>query len=114
MASYLIQASYTPEAWAAMLKNPQDRSEAIRAVVEKLGGRIGQFWFTFGDYDALGVLDMPDGVSAAALSMAVSAGGACRSVRTTPLLSVAEGLDSMKKAATCGYKPVTQTSAARG
>jgi hypothetical protein len=44
--------------------------------------------------------------------MAVAAGGACRSVRTTPLLSSAEGLDAMKKAASCGYKPVGQAAQA--
>jgi hypothetical protein len=44
--------------------------------------------------------------------MAVAAGGACRSLRTTPLLSSSEGLEAMKKAATCGYKPITQAAKA--
>ena len=51
-------------------------------------------------------MEMPDNVSAAALSLAIGAGGACRSVKTTPLMSIAEGIEAMKKAATCGYKPV--------
>jgi uncharacterized protein with GYD domain len=89
-----------------MIQNPQDRSAAIQTPVEKLGGRIERFWLSFGDYDVVGVVDMPDSVSAAAFSMAVAAGGACRAVRTTPLLSSSEGLEAMKKAATCGYKPI--------
>ena len=88
MASYLLQVGYTPEAWSAMIQNPQDRSAAIKAPVEKLGGRVERFWLSFGDYDIIGVIEMPDSVSAAAFSMAVAAGGACRAVRTTPLLSV--------------------------
>jgi uncharacterized protein with GYD domain len=106
MASYLLQVGYTPEAWSAMIQNPQDRSAAIQTPVEKLGGRVERFWLSFGDYDVVGVVDMPDSVSAAAFSMAIAAGGACRAVRTTPLLSSAEGVEAMKKAATCGYKPI--------
>ena len=107
MASYLYQISYSAEAWAALVKRPQDRVEAIRKVVEKLGGKVEAFWFAFGDYDLVGVLDMPDNASAAAFSVAVAAGGACKDVKTTPLLSIAEGLEAMKKAGSSGYKPVT-------
>ena len=62
----------------------------------------------FGDYDLIGVVDMPDSISAAAFSMAVAAGGACKSVKTTPLLTAGEGIEAMKKAAVCGYRPVGQ------
>ena len=114
MASYLLQVGYTPEAWAAMIQNPQDRSAAIKTPVKKLGGRVERFWLSFGEYDIIGVVEMPDNVSAAAFSMAIAAGGACRAVRTTPLLSSSEGLDAMKKAATCGYKPVSRAAKAGG
>ena len=107
MASYLFQISYTTEAWAAMIKHPQDRPEAVRKVVKKLGGKIGSFWMAFGDYDLVGVLEMPDNVSAAAFAIAVAGGGACKKVKTTPLLSVAEGMEAMKQAGKSGYKPVT-------
>jgi uncharacterized protein with GYD domain len=107
MASYLYQISYSSEAWAALVKRPQDRVEAVRKVVEKLGGKLETFWFAFGDYDLIGVLDMPDNASAAAFSVAIAAGGACKQVKTTPLLSIAEGLEAMKKAGSSGYKPVT-------
>jgi uncharacterized protein with GYD domain len=107
-----LQVGYTPEAWSAMIQNPQDRSAAIKVPVEKLGGRVERFWLSFGDYDIVGVVEMPDSVSAAAFSMAVAAGGACRSVLTTPLLSAAEGMEAMKKAATCGYKPISHVAKA--
>ena len=38
MAYYLLQLAYTPEGWAAQLQNPQDRVEAVRPVIEGLGG----------------------------------------------------------------------------
>jgi uncharacterized protein with GYD domain len=80
---------------------------------EKLGGRIERSWLSFGDYDIAVVVDMPDSVSAAAFAMAVSAGGSCKAVKTTPLLSVQEGLEAMKKAGESGYRAVVQTQTAR-
>jgi uncharacterized protein with GYD domain len=91
-----------------MIKHPQDRAQAVGKAVEKLGGKVGSFWLAFGDYDLVGVLEMPDNVSAAAFAFAVAAGGACKAVKTTPLLSIAEGMDAMKKAGASGYKPVTR------
>jgi uncharacterized protein with GYD domain len=104
MASYLIQVAYTPESWAAMIKEPQNRLEAVRPVVEKLGGKFEQAWLTFGDYDLVGVVDMPDNTDAAAFAIAVSAGGGCKAFKTTPLLNVGEGIEAMKKAQGVGYR----------
>jgi uncharacterized protein with GYD domain len=105
MAHFLLQVSYSPEAWAAMVNNPQDRSQAVEGPIKKLGGKMEKFWMSFGDYDVVGIVDMPDNVSIAAFSMAISAGGACKSVKTTPLIGMEEGIEAMRKAATCGYKP---------
>src|SRR5262249_6699522 len=56
---------------------------------------------------------MPDNISAAAIALAFAAGGSLRNYKTTPLMSNAEGPEAMRKAATCGYKPVpTPASAA--
>ncbi len=107
MANYLLQLSYTTSAWASLTKRPANRVEAVRKVVEKLGGTITGFWFSFGEHDLVGVLDMPDNVSAAAFAIAIAAGGACQNVKTTPLLTVEQALEAMKKAGTSGYKPVT-------
>ena len=106
MAHYLLQLSYTPEAWAALVQNPQNRAKAVEGALAKLGGKMDQAYLSFGDYDVVGIMSLPDDVSAAAFSMACSAGGACRSVKTTPLLTFAEGIESMKKAAASGYKAV--------
>lgn len=102
---YLAQASYTAEALSAMIKNPQNRSEVVRQIIEKLGGRLEGFWFTFGEYDVALVFEMPDNVNAAAFSMAVSSGGALKALKTTQLITPEEAMAAMKKAAKSGYKP---------
>lgn len=108
MPSYLMQVAYGSEGLAAIIKNPQDRTEAVRKPIEKLGGKLNGAWFTFGEYDVAVILEMPDNVSAAALALAFGAGGACKAVKTTPLLSPAEAVEALKKAGSTGYKPATK------
>ena len=105
MAQYLVQVAYTPQAWAALVKNPQDRMQSVGPVVERLGGKVQGAWLTFGEYDTVVIAQLPDNVSAAAFSMAVSAGGACKSCTTTPLMTAEEGVEAMRKAAGAGYRP---------
>jgi uncharacterized protein with GYD domain len=104
MGHYLIQVAYNPEGWQALVKNPQNRVEAVRPAVEKLGGRIENAWYSFGDYDVTLVVQMPDNTSAAALSIAFAAGGTLKTVKTTPLLSATEALEAMRRAGGAGYR----------
>jgi uncharacterized protein with GYD domain len=104
MPRYLIQLAYTPDAWAAMVKQPQNRLEAVRPVVEKLGGKFEHAWLAFGEYDIVGVVEMPENTDAAAFAMAVAAGGAAKTFKTTPLLSVEEGVEAMRKAQEAAYR----------
>lgn len=112
MPFFLHQVSYTPEALARLIANPQDRFDAVRAPIDKLGGRILNSYFAFGEYDAVLITEMPDSVSAAAIALAFGAGGSLRTCQTTALLSNAEGLEAMRKAASCGYKPVQAAASA--
>jgi uncharacterized protein with GYD domain len=105
MAHYLLQVAYTAEAWAALVKNPQDRREAIRPVIERLGGNLDSAWFAFGEYDVVVICQMPGNVSAAAFSIIASAGGAVRAAKTTPLMTIEDGLEAARKAAGAGYRP---------
>jgi len=107
MPYFLEQVAYTSEGWGALVKNPQNRIEAVRPAIEKLGGEIESAWFAFGEYDVVLILQMPDNVNAAAIAIAFAAGGACKSVKTTPLITIAEGVEAMKKAATAGYRAAT-------
>ncbi|HEX9261598.1 MAG TPA: GYD domain-containing protein [Candidatus Bathyarchaeia archaeon] len=105
MPFFLVQLSYTAESWNHLVKDPQNRMVAVSPVVESLGGKIEWAFLSFGDYDAVGVLNFPDDITAAALSMAMMAGGGIRSIKTTPLISWEEGVDAMKKAKKAAYKP---------
>jgi uncharacterized protein with GYD domain len=105
MPLYMYQASYTNEAWAEQLKNPQNRLEQMRPVVEAAGGKLLAFYYAFGEYDVVAIMEAPNNVSISALALAVAAGGALKDGKTTVLMSVEEGLEAMRRAGATGYRP---------
>ncbi len=105
MPKYMYQVSYTSESWATQLGSPQDREQQIGQVVQRLGGRLESFYYTFGDYDLVLIADFPDNESAAAISLAATSGGAVKSIKTTPLMTTSQGMEAMRKAAGAAYRP---------
>ena len=105
MAHYMYQAAFTSDAWATLAKNPQDRTEAVRTLIEGVGGKLISYHFAFGEYDIVVMAELPDNVSAAAGAIAVAVGGAVKAVKTTPLFSVREGVEAMRKAGQVNYQP---------
>jgi uncharacterized protein with GYD domain len=105
MPLYLGRFSYTTDAMKALLSEPQDRSAAAREVADSLGGKLLGFWYAFGEFDGVFLMEAPDNASAAALAMAVGAGGALSEVETTVLLDMDEAQDAMRKAAAATYRP---------
>lgn len=105
MPSYLMRFSYTPEAWARLIKKPEDRREVARSVVERLGGKLLGFWYGFGEHDGFVLIEAPNNVSAAAFSVGISAGGSLRSAETTVLLTVEEAIEMLEKAQGLPYRP---------
>lgn len=99
MPLFMYQAAYTPESWAAQLKNPQNRVETVgRQVCEAVGGKLVGGWLCFGEYDLIIIADVPNNEGMAAIALAVAAGGAIKASKTTVLMSGAEGVGALKKA----------------
>ena len=90
-----------------MVANPQDRSEAARKLIEGLGGTLHHFFFSFGDYDLVGLIEAPDDKMMAAGALAVAAAGTAARSHTTKLITATEAMASMTLAgkATGSYKP---------
>lgn len=97
MPKYLIQASYTAEGLKGLHKDKASgRKAAVAEAVGNLGGKLEAIYYAFGKDDAILILEMPDNVSASALSLAISATGLVRT-RTTPLLTVEETDQALQK-----------------
>jgi uncharacterized protein with GYD domain len=103
MPKYLIQASYTAEGVKALLKDGgSKRRAAAETAIKGLGGKLESFHFAFGDTDVFAIAEVPDNISAAAVSLAVSASGSVQA-RTTVLLTPEEMDQATKK--TINYRP---------
>lgn len=103
MPKYLLQGSYTMEGIKGLLKDGgSKRRQAVEQAIKGLGGQLEAFYFAFGETDAFGIADVPDNVSAAALSLAIAASGAAQ-VKTTVLLTPEEMDRATKK--TISYRP---------
>ncbi len=85
MPVYLMRFSYTPETWARLIQNPEDRRDAARAYIEQVGGSLHGFWYGFGEYDGYAIFEAPDNVSMSGAVLAIAGGGALASVETTVL-----------------------------
>jgi len=104
MPLYLSRFSYTPETWARLISNPEDRRAAAQSYIESVGGRLHGFWYAFGTYDGYNLWEAPDNVSMAAVALAISGGGALSSLQTTVLMTVDETLDALRKAKQVRYR----------
>src|SRR5688572_31822483 len=105
MPLYLSKFSYTPETWARMISNPEDRRTAAQKYIESVGGKLHGFWYAFGTHDGYNLWEAPDNVSMAAVALAIGAGGALSSLETTVLMTVEETMDALRKAGDVKYRP---------
>jgi uncharacterized protein with GYD domain len=104
MPMYLTRFSYTPETWAMLIAQPEDRRRAAQAYIESVGGHLHGFWYAFGTHDGINLWEAPDNVSMAAVALAIGGGGALSSIETTVLLTVEETIDALGRAQGVGYR----------
>ena len=104
MALYLTRFSYTPETWARLIANPEDRRKAAQTYIESVGGKLHGFWYAFGEQDGYNLWEAPDNVSMAAVALAIGSGGALSSIETTVLLTVEETMEALGKAGQVRYR----------
>src|SRR5688572_2671700 len=104
MPLYLSKFSYTPETWARLVNNPEDRRVAAQSYIESVGGKLHGFWYAFGSHDGFNLWEAPDNVSMAAVALAIGGGGALKSIETTVLLTVDETIAAPGRASTIRYK----------
>src|SRR5579859_7432939 len=105
MPLYMYQAGYTAESVASLLEEPRDRITSVAKAFEDMGAEILVGGYPLGEYDVLVVYTAPDDATAAALALAIAAGGATRSAKTTRLLTGGEWVSSLQKARGSWYRP---------
>ena len=110
MAKYAVFFTYSSDAWARMINNPGDRTAAVRQLADSLGGSLESAYWMFGAHDGIVIVDVPDSVRAAALSVAVGSTGSFKHLETHELFSqdqLGQMLSHAKNAAQA-YQPPGQ------
>jgi len=95
---YLIEVGYTSESWNTQIQSQANVVDRISPALKACGGKLECIYYAFGEVDLIAVIDFKAPEDAAAFALAVGSTGALRLYRTTPLLSVEQGMASMKKA----------------
>lgn len=98
MPLYMTQFAYTPEAWKALVKKPEDRGKVFGELVEKMGGSFVSMYYCMGEYDGLVIYEAPDESTAVAMVLSAISPGHLRATKTTVLLSVEDTMGAMNKA----------------
>lgn len=108
MAKFLSHGSYSLEGVKGLIKEGGSaRRSHFKEIVGHLGGNVEAFYYAFGGDDVYSIVDLPDNVSSAALSMALAAGGGFRS-STIALLTPEDVDQAVRKVASVGYRPPGQ------
>jgi len=107
MSQFLFQVAYTADSWATQVRDQGNVLERIQPLLDGCGASVTGCFYAFGDYDLVLLADFPGAEEAAAFSLAATAGGSVKSIKTTPLLSVDQGISSMRRASEIGrnYHP---------
>jgi uncharacterized protein with GYD domain len=100
----MTQFAYTSDAWAALAKNPQNREEVFRSLVEKLGGRLLAFSYAFGEYGGMFITEMPDETTVATAVLAAISPSHFKAIKTTVLLTTEQTLKAMREAGKQSYQ----------
>jgi uncharacterized protein with GYD domain len=107
MSYYLFQMTYSDSAIKGLISTPTDREAAARKLIESLGGKLHHFFFAFGKYDIVALIENADEKAVMAGTAIIGASGTASSMMTTKLMSSKDATAAMSLAAkTMGsYQP---------
>lgn len=99
MPKYLVESSYTAEGAKGLAKDGgSNRRKMVKKMVESMGGTLEAFYFAFGGADVWAIIDVPDNVTVAAMSLAIHQNGAV-ALKTHVLMTPEEMDKAAKKSA---------------
>lgn len=103
MPKYLVKASLTADGAKGTIKEGgTSRRDTVSKMIEGLGGKVEAFYYALGETDAYVIVDAPDNLTVAAVSLTISASGAV-ATNTVVLLSPEEIDEATKKSV--DYRP---------
>ena len=104
MALYMVQFAYTPQAWKQLSKNPEDRTAAVKTLLEQAGCRLESLYYSFGEYDGFLIIEAPNEMDAMTFILAALGPGHLRGTKTTLLIRPSNVVEAMRKAGTLSFR----------
>ncbi len=90
MPKYLVQFTYTGEGLRGLAgEGGSKRREVIEKLVDIMGGKLEAYYFAFGEYDGIAIVDGRDTVSHLAGILAINGSGLVKT-KTTVLITPEE------------------------
>jgi uncharacterized protein with GYD domain len=105
VAKYLVLFSLTSESAKRFVANPSDRAAVIRELAESAGGSLESYYWMFGEYDGVGVFDLPDSRAMAAIALAIASSGALSRFVTHELIESGDLAAIAEQARAITYRP---------
>jgi uncharacterized protein with GYD domain len=98
MPIYITQGRYSRDAVKGMIVRPEDRADAVSRLASKAGGRLIGYYLTFGEFDFMAIMEMPNDTQAAAALLAAAGSGGVTGLRTTVAMSSVEAMGAFAAA----------------
>lgn len=96
---YITQGRFSQPAMKGMVANPEDRTEQVKGLMERIGGRLLGYYITLGEYDFLivaeGDVDLHTYVAMLAM---VGAGGGVTDLKSTVAMPASDMKAMLEKA----------------
>jgi uncharacterized protein with GYD domain len=105
MALYMIQASFTADAWANLCKHPEDRGAVVAEQMKAFGGKMISYYYCFGNYDVVIIIEAPSDVEMMAALASAASAGHLKSTMTTKLFTSRETMEAMAEAGKRAFAP---------
>lgn len=106
MPLFITTGRFTPDAVKGMLNKPEDRAEAVAKLFEQAGGKLLDYYMTFGDHDFLVISEGPlEGV--ATTTIVAEASGGVVDMKTELAMTSRSMKDAFEKAGSiaAAFKP---------
>ena len=106
MTHYLVRFSYVSRSIKGLVDKPDvDHAGQASAMVASVGGKLHGYWYAFGEFDGVVLLEAPDNSAAASVAMAIGGTGEVSRLETTVLLTMDEAQKAMRTAADATHLP---------
>jgi uncharacterized protein with GYD domain len=108
MSTFMYQFKYSPAAWAAFVKKPEDRGAVVDELLKGIGGRLISIYYTFGEWDGLVIFEAPDEITAMTAMVTIIAPGHLEATRTTVLFSMQDTIMAMRMAGRLKFRGIEE------